>query len=224
MNLFRRHVIGFALTTSLVSVSAFAAGDEHAAGAEHAVKHDDAGGHGAAHGGHGEPHIANWWTMGEAMAKTPALGWLTITFLIFAGGLVYLVKKPLSLHLQTRADTVEKAMAEAQKAKEAAEKRAREAEARLASLDDEMKKMRVDFEAQGKAEAERIEATAKEMAAKVAKDAEDTIRAEVERAKETLRGEASKLALQVAEERIKTMLSAADDERLKKSLIRDLTV
>ena len=60
------------------------------------------------------------------------------------------------------------------------------------------------------------------MAKKIAKDAEDTIGAEMERARETLRAEASRLALQLAEERIKHMLTAADDEKLKKTLIQDL--
>ncbi len=180
--------------------------------------------HGTGHGaGHHEPHVANWWGIGEKYAETPALGWLTITFLIFAGGVVYFVRKPLSSHLVARADTVERAIAEATKAREDAERRARDAEARLAALDGEVKRMKADFTLQGKAEADRIEKTAADMAIKIAKDAEDTIGAETDRARESLRAEASKLALQLAEERIKAMLSAADDERLKKSLISDLS-
>jgi F-type H+-transporting ATPase subunit b len=189
-----------------------AVGDAHADAAHH-------GGHVAHH----EPHIANWWGIGEAYAETPALGWLTLTFLIFAGGIVYFVRKPLSQHLVTRADIVERAIAEATRAKEDAERRAREAEARLAALDDEVRRMKSDFEVQGRAEAERIEKAAVEMSAKIARDAEETIGAESERARESLRAEASRLALQLAEERIKGLLSAADDDRLKRSLISDLS-
>lgn len=211
-----KQLIPFGLLVAGLSLSTAALAEE----AEHGAKHD--GAHAGA-AGHGAPHVANWWAMGEGHADAPALGWLTVTFLVFAGGVIYLARKPLSEHLQTRADTVERAIAEATRAKEAAEARARDAEAKLAALDTEVTKMRADFEAQGKAEADRIEKAAADMAAKIAKDAEDTIGAEIERAKESLRSEASKIALQLAEERIKSMLSPADDDRLKKSLIRDLT-
>lgn len=203
--------------------------DDRHAGPNDAHNVDKGDAHGAKSGGHGgsaghhEPHVANWWHMGEAYAETPALGWLAITFLIFVAGIVYFVRRPLSSHLQTRADTVERAIAEATKAKEDAERRAREAEAKLAALDGEVRRMKADFTVQGKAEADRIEKTAADMAIKIAKDAEDTIGAETERARELLRAEASRLALQLAEERIKGMLSAADDDRLKKSLISDLS-
>ena len=69
---------------------------------------------------------------------------------------------------------------------------------------------------------EPVDLANQEMAKKIAKDAEDTIGAEMERARETLRAEASRLALQLAEERIKQMLTPADDEKLKKTLIQDL--
>ena len=43
----------------------------------------------AAGGGHhAEPHIANMWGLGEKYAESPALGWLTITFALFAWGVV----------------------------------------------------------------------------------------------------------------------------------------
>jgi F-type H+-transporting ATPase subunit b len=181
--------------------------------------------HGGGHGGgaHAAPHVYNWWGIGEQYAETPALGFLAITFLLFVGGLVYFARKPLSDHLATRADTVEKAIAEATKAKEEALARAREAEAKLASLDGEVKKMKADFESQGRAEAERIEAAAAEMVKKIARDTEDMVAAEVERARESLRAEAARLALQVAEERIKQMLTTDDDARLKRSLVKDLS-
>ncbi len=178
---------------------------------------------GGGHGGHHEPHVANWWGLGEKYAESPALGWMTVTFAVFAFGVIRFAKDPLKRHLESRADTIEKAMIEAKKAKEAAEARAKEAEAKLASLEGEVKKMKADFEAQGKLEAARIEKSAEEMAKKIAKDTEDTIAAETERARETLRAEASKLALQLAEERIRQMLTPADDEKLKKNLISELS-
>lgn len=174
--------------------------------------------------GHHEAHLSdiNWFGMGEEFADKPAFVWMSVTFLIFVAILVTVARPALKTYLETRADTVERAIAEATRARQDAERRAREAEAKLAALDDEVRSMKADFEVQGKAEAERIEKAAVEMSKKIAKDAEDTIGAEVQRAREQLRAEASRLALQLAEERIKTMLSDADDARLKKSLINDL--
>ncbi len=202
----------FAVVGALLALSTSALAEE---GAEAVAEHG-----GEAH--HEAPHVANWWHMGAEYAETPALGYLAITFFVFVGLLVYFGARPLKEHLQTRADTVEKAIAEATKAKEAALARAREAEAKLAALDGEVKKMKADFEAQGKAEADRIEAAAADMAKKIAKDTEDMVTAEMERAREALRAEAAKLALQMAEDRIKKMLTAADDARLRGGLVKDL--
>jgi F-type H+-transporting ATPase subunit b len=174
-------------------------------------------------GGHHEPHIANVWGLGEKYADTPALGWLSITFAIFAFGLVRLAGPAIKKHLVTRADAIEHAMAEAKKAKDEAERRAKDAEAKLAALEGEVARMQSDFEAQGKLEAERIQKAAEEMAKKIGRDAEDTIAAETQRAREQLRAEASTLALQLAEERIKKLLSAADDQKLTKTLITELS-
>ena len=201
---------------------ALAASSFFASFAAVAAEHGEAA---AAHGGghHAAPHVSNWWGMGEQYADTPALGWLTITFLIFVGVLVFFARPAIKRYLENRADVVEKAMAEARRAKEDAERRAREAEAKLAALSGEVDKMKAEFVAQGQLEAQRIAAAAADMAKKIGRDAEDTIAAESQRAMEALRVEASRLALQIAEDRIKQMLSAADDERLKGSLLQGLS-
>jgi F-type H+-transporting ATPase subunit b len=186
------------------------------------------GSEGGAH--HGAPHVANWWGIGQEYAETPALGWLFCTFAIFVVVLAFGIPKlgvpgvvpMLTKYLGTRADAVEKAIAEATKARDAALARAREAEAKFAALDQEVQKMKADFEVQGKAEAERIESAANEMAKKIAKDTEDMVAAEVDRARESLRAEASKIALSLAEERIRQMLTPTDDARLRNGLVKDL--
>ena len=136
--------------------------------------------------------------------------------------LVVALRKPLSIYLENRADTVKKAIDEARRAKDAAEARARDAEAKLAALGGEVKRLKADFEAQGQAEAERLEKLAHDAAARIARDAEDTIAAESQRAQLTLRQEAARLAVELAEERIKGALTDADELRLQKSLVDEL--
>ena len=78
--------IGFIGASLLFSVAALAEG-----GAP--------GGAGGAHGGgsgeHHHPHVSNWWGLGEQYKETPALGFLTITFLVFLVGLIAILRKPL---------------------------------------------------------------------------------------------------------------------------------
>ena len=61
--------------------------------AEHGVEHGDI-----------EPHVANWWGIGAKYAETPALGLLSITFLVFVGGLALasLLAGALQAEIQTR--------------------------------------------------------------------------------------------------------------------------
>jgi F-type H+-transporting ATPase subunit b len=199
------------LITALVASPVFAAGG----GNEHG------GGHAAA-GDHGAPHVANWWGLGKEHANAPALGWMFVTFTTFAVFLLVVLRKPLTGYLESRSDEVKKAIEEAKRAKEQAEARARDAEQKLRALDTEITKMRADFEAQGKSEAERIEKLAQQSAQRIQKDAEDTINAERDRAMQQLRAEASRLALELAEQKIKGALSAADDTRLQQSLVEHL--
>jgi F-type H+-transporting ATPase subunit b len=173
-------------------------------------------------GGHGEPHVANWWGIGPEHAEAPALGFVMITFAVFVAGLFFALKNKVAVLLENRADFVKKAIEEAQRARDAAEARAREAEHKLQSLEGEMQRLKGDFEQQGKAELERIEKLAQETAARIARDADDTIAAEVERAQRALRAEAARLALELAEGKIKAALSAGDDARLQQTLIANL--
>lgn len=176
----------------------------------------------ASGGGDHHAHVANWWGIGEQYKDTPALGLMAVTFLVFLVGLIALLKKPLNIYLENRADTVKKAIEEARRAQDDAERRAREAEQRLAALDVEVQRLKSDFEAQGKAEAERLEKVGRDTAARITKDTEDTIAAEIERAQQALRAEAARLALEAAEVRIKAAVTQDDDARLRSALVQHL--
>lgn len=172
--------------------------------------------------GHG-PHIANWFQLGSQYQNTPALGWLSFTFFTFAGLVVFWVRRPLGRYLASRSDSVRKALAEAQKAKEAAETQAAESAAKLAALEDEIVALKAEFRAQGEAELRRMEAAAKATAARINKDAEDTLQAETERAREILKAEGARIALELAEERVRSAVAAEDHARLTQNFIQDLS-
>lgn len=193
-------------TTTLVALPALAAGG----GSEHG------GGH------HGAPHVENWWNLGSDYAHAPALGFLSITFLVFVGLMYAALKKPLGGYIEQRSNDVKNALEEAQKAKAEAEARAAEYEDRLQKLDGELEQLKSDFRSRGEAEMKRLEVAGKAAADRVLKDAEDTIAAEFEKAQNALKLEASRLALGVAEEKIKEQIATADHGRLESGFVADL--
>lgn len=173
--------------------------------------------------GHHEPHVANWWGLGKEYQDAPALGWVTLTWLIFVGLLYRFVKRPLKEYLEARSDGVRRALEEAQSARAEAEARAAEAEERLRRLDDEIAALKDEFRRRGEAEAQRLEALGKQTAERIAKDTEETIAAEYERAETALKAEAARLALEIAEERIRGAISPDDHKRLHKGFVQDVS-
>jgi F-type H+-transporting ATPase subunit b len=180
------------------------------------------GGHGAGHGAEHMPHVANWWGLGGEWAHAPALGFLSITFLVFVGLLYAALKKPLGGYIEQRSNEVKNALEEAQKAKREAEAKAREYEERLSKLDGELDQLKSDFKTRGEAEMKRLEAAGKAAAERILKDAEDTIAAEFEKAQTALKLEASRLALDLAEDQIRGRIAAADHMRLEQGFIADV--
>jgi len=133
-----------------------------------------------------------------------------------------LTKKPLHNALNTRADSIENAIKEAQNAKAEAVAKKKEADAKLASLDDEMKLLREDFKTRGEAEKARLKQAGEAAAQRITKEAEDTIAAEIDRAQRDLKHETAALAVRMAEERIVGALSDADEKALQERFLEQL--
>jgi F-type H+-transporting ATPase subunit b len=178
---------------------------------------------GAHDAGHAEAHIANWWNVGADYSDSPALGLLAITFLIFAGGLIISVRGPLSNFLEARSRDIKNAIEEASRAKAEAEAKAAEYEKRLAALDTEIDSLRNDFEKQGQAERDRLEAAGKALAERIAADTEATVSAEIIRARETLHNDAAQGAVALAEKKVKELLAADDESNLTQGFVKSLS-
>lgn len=174
-------------------------------------------------GDHHEPHVANWWgALSEVNAHAPALGWLTITFVLFVAIVFKALRRPLTNYLETRSDEVKNALEEARQARAEAEAKARAYEDRLANLGAEIDALKGEFKSRGEAELRRLEQAGKAAAERIAKDAEDTIGAETERAQQALKTEAARLSLQLAAETLKTAIEAPDHSRLEQAFLRDM--
>jgi F0F1-type ATP synthase membrane subunit b/b' len=167
-------------------------------------------------------HEINWWGLGSKYKDAPALGWLTITFLIFVYFLVRAIKKPLGLYLETRSKDIANAILEGQRAKEESVKKLKHFEEKLASLNSEIAKLRKNF--MELAEAEKLEKMrqAKETTERIIKNTKDTIKANFERSKSRLAEEVIKSAVVKAKRNIMEQNRTQADNYLKTRMIADM--
>lgn len=157
-----------------------------------------------------------------AETKDDMLVWKWANFVIMAGGLGYLISKHLPPFLGSRTGDIQKDINEAQAQKAAAEKRAADMDARLASLGAEIKKFRADAKVEMEQEAARIRQDTARQIEKIQKQAEQEIESAGSLASRELRAYAAKLSLDLAEQRIRTGLDAGTEAGLVDDFTRDL--
>jgi len=135
-------------------------------------------------------------------------------FALMVGALVYFVNKPIRKGLKERSAGIEKTLAEAEAAKQAAEAKHREYTEKLAKATEEIASITASIRHEGEMERDKIIAAAKEMAVKIEREAENKAASVVARARTELREEASRLAVELAEDMLKKQVSADDQKRL----------
>lgn len=210
------------ITTTLLALSlalgAPALAAEGGAGGDHAEEHGE--------GGHGGEHHANY--SGDADHDgTP--NWLdadsedyvvmdlvqhTFNFLVLAAVLVWGTRAPIQSFLRNRSDRIRAELEASTAAREAAQDRVDELNARLAGLEDELGQIRAESEASAQREVEAIHTAAREGAERIKVNAERTIQDEVARARTALRKDAVDLASQLAEATLRDRVTSDDHKRL----------
>lgn len=135
-------------------------------------------------------------------------------FALMVGVLVYFVNKPIRKGLKERSAGIEKTLAEAEAAKQAAEAKHREYTEKLAKATEEIAGITASIRHEGELERDKIVAAAKEMATKIEREAENKAAGVVAKARTELREEASRLAVELAEDMLKKQVSADDQKRL----------
>jgi len=169
-----------------------------------------AGGHEAA-----EHHESLYTALSEnPMPLLKDLLWRVVNFAILLWILIKATGKPIKNYFANRRESLVRAIDEARKAKEAAERLFREYEEKLARLDDEIKELESRIKADAEAEKQRILSEAERFVEKVKHQAEQMADQEVVMAKRRLKDEAAKLAMEAAEVMIKENISAADQHKM----------
>ena len=158
----------------------------------------------------------------EPISKDEMLVWRWANFVILAAGAGYLLGKHLPAFFKGRTTEIQRDITEAQQQKQAAEKRAAEMDARLKSLGADIEKFRTEAKIEMEQEAQRIRQETAHQIEKLQKQAEQEIESRGNLATRELRVYAAKLALDLAEQRIRTRLDAATEAGLVDDFTKDL--
>jgi F-type H+-transporting ATPase subunit b len=162
------------------------------------------GGEGEAHGG-GHGGAAQW----------KDFMWRCIDFAALVLIAVWAIKKAdMKKALADRQAGIDKALREAEELKAAAETKFAEYNAKLAHAKLEAEELQQRLREEGLAEKARIVAEAKTAAERIKDQAKAMADQEIVRARTELREEASRLAVQLAEQNLKSAMRADDQDRL----------
>ena len=145
---------------------------------------------------------------------------VALNFVIIAAAIYWLSKKNLPGMFRNRTASIQRAMEEARKASEDANRRLAEIEGRLSKLDTEIGGMRAAAEREAVAEEQRIKAAAAEDARKIVESSEQEIAAAAKLARRELKAFAAELAVSLAEKQIR--VDPATDEALLRSFAQEL--
>jgi F-type H+-transporting ATPase subunit b len=158
----------------------------------------------------------------EHSESEPAIGWKWANFLILAAGLGYLIGKSVPPLFQKQSSEIQGALREAAKVKAEAAAEAAAIEARLANLKSEIEKLRVSARTDMTAEGERISRETEHHLQRIQEQTAQEIELLTRSAKAELRKYSAELALGLAEQRIRTRLDPATQQRLAEGFVQDL--
>jgi F-type H+-transporting ATPase subunit b len=184
----------------------------HAHGKKHAAGDAHGGGH------HESFKDINWFSFDYGPGKThknPPIGWTIVNFAILVFLLVKLTGKPMTGYLKSRAEQIERDLAEAAKLRKEAEGKLEEIDNKVYKLDDDVANIKLAVAEDAQAEKQRIIEAAQREAETIVEAAERTLNVEIERAKRRLEVSAVDAALKAAELILKKEIKTDDLERLR---------
>jgi len=137
-----------------------------------------------------------------------------INFVIFVGLLVYFIRRPLKDFLANRRLTISQQLDESRDMMADAQTRFDEIEERLAAFGDELEEMLQRVREDCATERERSIANAERAAVALKEAAERGVDKELDKAKHELRTETVELAMDLAEQVLRSQVTAEDHRRL----------
>jgi F-type H+-transporting ATPase subunit b len=162
----------------------------------------------ASEGGEGAHHV-------DTAKQMKDFGWRVLDFAVLVAIAVWALKKAnVKGSLADRRAGIDKALKDAEAAREAAERKYSEYSAKLAAAGKEIDEIHAAIRREGELEKERIIAEAKASGEKIREQATRTAAQEVLKARAELRAEAARLAVQLAEQTLREKIGRNDQDRL----------
>jgi len=145
---------------------------------------------------------------------------LDVSIIVFFG--FKFLSKPLTQAMADRSAAVRSALEEATAGRREAEARLAEFQAKAAGLDKEIDAMRAQAAADMERERAILISEGQAAAEHVARHARETIRQEFAKARAELHREAADLAVRLAEEHVRSAMTAADQSRLAGDYFKEM--
>ncbi len=151
---------------------------------------------------------------GDSGGKVKDLIWRTMNFVVLAGVLIFLLRKPLAQGLESRRQGIKDELADLEGQTREAEKRLAEYKQKLSVLDQEVEKIVAEYIREGEAAKAKIIEEAQAAAEKLQEQAKKNIKHEFDKAKNQLKAEMAGQAVAMAEQLIKEHINEEDQERI----------
>ncbi len=162
--------------------------------------------------------LGNAWASGGGGAAGH-LNWTdfayrTIAFVILVAILTKLLRKPIAGFLNSRREEIQRMLEELEAKTTEAQKKSLDIQARIASAEEESRKIIDELIAEGEAERKKIIEAAHRQADYIKQQARIAIQQEVQAARDSLKDEVADLSVSAAEEVLRNKMLAEDQERL----------
>jgi len=151
-------------------------------------------------------------------------GWKWANFVILVAGLGYLVAKNVPPMFRKRTEEIQQSIAASAQLKKAAEERAAALDKRLAGIKAEIEQLRSDAHVQTGTEGERIRRETSERLEKIKNQTAAEIGLMIRASRDELRRYAASLALDLAEQRVRTRVGKDTQDSLVDGFLHDLRV
>jgi F-type H+-transporting ATPase subunit b len=152
----------------------------------------------------------------------PWLGWKWANFLILAAGLGYLIRKHAPAYFERRSKEIRQGISEATQTKQEAEARVAAIEQRLAGLEGEIAKLRASAHEEISAEGGRISRDTMHRLQRIQAQSAQEIELMSRAARDELRKYSAQLALDLAQQRIRSRMTKDTEDGLLDAFLEDL--
>lgn len=149
-------------------------------------------------------------------------GYYIINFVVFVALLVILGRKSIAASLEKNYQEVAKEIEEARAAKQAAEAKLADYQARLAALEAQNAQMLAEVRVGTQVEVDQILAEARAQVARITAEEQQRLEQESKRLRDALHDETATLALQLADRAVRERLDAAGQTHLIEGALTDL--